>query len=103
MILQVLSDAGQMVHACDAVFAERGTVADAGQHQQLRRLERTGANDYLAPRAQLFQLLALPVLDADRALAFEQDAGGLRLGLDAQIGAASHMRMDIGTRRAPAL
>ena len=49
-----------------------------------------------------FSLLALPVFDADRALAFEQDAGGMRAGLDAQIGAAAHMRMDVGARRTPA-
>ena len=49
-----------------------------------------------------FSLLALPVFDADRALAFEQDAGGVRAGLDAQIGAAADMRMEIGARRAPA-
>ena len=102
MVLQVLSDAGQMMQAFDAVLAERRGVADARQHQQLRGLERAGGDDHLAPRADLLQLLALPVFDADRALAFEQDAGGVRAGLDAQIGAAADMRMDIGARRTPA-
>ena len=102
MVLQVLSDARQMMHAGDAVLAKRCAVADAGQHQQLRRLERAGGNDHLAPRADLLQLLALAIFDADRALALEQDARRLRLGFDAQIGAAAHMRMDIGARRAPA-
>jgi hypothetical protein len=50
----------------------------------------------------LAALCALPVFDADRAFAFKQDAGGLRVGLDAQIGAGCHMRMDIGPRGAPA-
>ena len=99
MVLQVLPDAGQMMHAGDAVLAKCGAVADARQHQQLRRLERAGGDDHLAPGADLLQLLALPVLDADRALALEQDAGGMSVGLDAQIGAACHMRD--GYRRAP--
>jgi hypothetical protein len=78
MVLQVLSHAGQMMHACDAVLSDRQGVADAGQHQQLRGLERAAGDDYLARRADLFCLLALPVFDADRALALEQDAGGVR-------------------------
>src|SRR5207248_419073 len=52
--------------------------------------------------ANLFGLFALPVLDAHRALALEQDAGRLRIGLDAQIRARSHEGMDIAARRAPA-
>ena len=48
-------------------------------------------------------LFALHVFDADGALALEQDLRGVRLGLDAQIGAAADMRMHIGARRAPAL
>ena len=55
MVLQVLPDAGQMMHAGDAVLAEGCAVADAGQHQQLRGLERAGGDDHLAPRADLFQ------------------------------------------------
>ena len=99
MVLQVLPDAGQMMHARDAVLAKRGAIADARQHQQLRRLERAGGDDHLAPRADLLGLLALPVFDADRALALEQDAGGVRAGLDAQIGAAC--RCADACRRAP--
>ena len=42
MILQVLPDAGQMMRGRDAVFLQRRRVADPGEHQQLRRLERAG-------------------------------------------------------------
>ena len=49
-----------------------------------------------------FSSLPCAVFDTDRALALEQDAGGVRVGLDAQIGAVAHMRMDIGARRAAA-
>src|SRR5713101_10085718 len=48
MILQVLSDAGQMMRGCDAVLRQRGAVADAGKHQQLRALKRAGGKDYFA-------------------------------------------------------
>ena len=55
MILQVLSDAGQMVRGGDAVPGQRGRVADARQHQKLRRLERAGGDDHFAPGANLLQ------------------------------------------------
>ena len=67
------------------------------------RLERAGGEDHLAAGANLPDLLALPVFDADRALALEQDAGGVRVGLDAQIGARCHEGVDVAARRAPAL
>src|SRR5438034_7436628 len=89
-----------MMHGGDAVLAKRCAVADAGEHQQLRGLERAGGHDYLAPSADLLYFLALPVFDADRALAFEQDAGGMAMGLDAQIGAISPVRATIGARGA---
>src|SRR4051794_38812572 len=103
MVLQVLSDAGQMMPAFDAVFGKRRAVADAGQHQKLRRLERARRYDDLAAGADLPRLLALAGFDADRALAFEQDARRLRKSLDAQIRARCHVRMQIGPRGAPAL
>src|SRR5215510_3078828 len=69
----------------------------------MRRLKRAGGEDHLAPGAQHLLLLALHVLDADGALALEDDARGLRQNLHAQIGPVAHMRMDIAARRAPAL
>ena len=85
------------------MLCERGLIADPGQHQQLRRLERAGGKDHFPAGANLPGLLALPVLDAHGALAFEQDAGGLGIGLDAQIRARCHERMNVAARRAPAL
>ena len=89
MVLQVLSDAGQMMNRCDAVFGKCGAVADAGQHQQMRGLKCAGAKDHFATRAQLAKLLALAVFDADRTLALEQDARRVRFGFDPQVGDAS--------------
>ena len=74
----------------------------AGQHQELRGLERARRADDFAAGTNLAGLCALPVFDPDCALAFEQNAGRLRSGLDAQIGAGCQMRMDIGPRGAPA-
>src|ERR1700742_5009088 len=78
-------------------------VADARQQQQLRRLERAGGEDDLAPRADRLLLFPLHVLDADGALAFEQYLRRLRRRLDLEIAAVADMRMHIGARRAPAL
>src|SRR5947207_13441207 len=103
MILQVLSDAGQMMRGCDAVLRQRGAVADAGKHQQLRALKRAGRKDHFAAGANLPDILALAVFDADRTLALDQDAGGVRLRLDAQIGARCPERMAVAACRAPAL
>jgi hypothetical protein len=66
------------------------------------RLERAGRDDYLAPRVDLPDLLALVVFDADRALALEQDAGGVGEGFDAEIGTLADVRMHVGARGAPA-
>jgi len=55
----------------------------------LRALESAGGKDHFAPGADLPDLLALPVFDADRALAFEQDARGVRIGLERKLGRLS--------------
>jgi len=57
-----------MMRGCDAVLAQRVAVADAGKHQQVRALKRRGGKDHFAAGANLFCLLALAVVDADRAL-----------------------------------
>src|SRR6185312_7287218 len=103
MVLQVLSDPRQMMRGGNAVLGERSPVADAGQHQQLRGLKRAGRQDYFAAGADQFPFLALPVFDADGALALEQDARRPRAGFDAQIRPRCEMRVDIAARRAPAL
>ena len=43
MILQVRADAGQLVRDGDAVLAQVIGGADAGEHQQLRRVDRAAA------------------------------------------------------------
>src|SRR5262245_28248503 len=105
MVLQILSDTWQMMHAGNAVPGKRSRIADARQQQQMRRLEGASGEDYLAPCADDLPplVLALHLFDADGALALEDDARGLRQRLHAQIGPVADMRMDIAARRAPAL
>src|SRR5260370_7143844 len=95
MILQILSDARQMMRGRDAMFCQRRAVADAGQHQELRGLERAGGKDHFAARADLPGFLALPVFDADRALGLEQATPRPRMALRTLILARALMVMAI--------
>jgi hypothetical protein len=40
MVLQILPDAGQVMRGRDAVPCQCGVIANSGQHQELRGLER---------------------------------------------------------------
>src|SRR5215469_12689580 len=62
---------------------------------------RTIAKDHLAAAPRLVHLSALHISDPDGAPAVEEDTGGERIGLDAQIGAAPR-RVQKGARRRPA-
>ena len=65
--------------------------SDAGQVQQLGAVERTRGDDHLATRAHDVLgggIAGLDVGDADRALAIEQDAGGVRADADVEIAAS---------------
>ena len=48
VVLEVLADARQVVHGVDAERLELVGVADAGELQQLRRVDRAAAEDHLA-------------------------------------------------------
>ena len=72
MILQILADAGKMVSYFDASLLQQLAVANAGEHQEARTLDRTGGENDLPFRADLAQSTLVPVFDADRALALEQ-------------------------------
>ncbi len=102
MILQVLSDTRQLMQAGDAVLAEGRRVADARQHHQLRRLERAGREDDLAPARSTFFSLPCMYSTATARLPSKMMRGGVCLRLDAQVGPAAHVRMDVAARRAPA-
>ena len=72
VILQVLADARQVVHDRDAERLELARVPDAGELQQLRRVDRAAAEDDLL-RADHLRLAAVHDLDPDRARPLEDD------------------------------
>ncbi len=103
MILQIPADARQVMAHGNAVPRQRRAVADPRQHQQLRGLERAEAEDHLAPGTHLADLASAPIRHADRASAIKEQARGMGRGLDLQILAAVHERMNVAARCAPAL
>ncbi len=66
--------------------AEFGAIADAGQHQELRGVDRAGRQDEFAPRTDRKKPAILFDLDADRAALIEQDATDMRPRHDREIG-----------------
>ena len=74
MILQVLADAGQVMHERDPVPRELPRIADARQHQELRRHEGTRRQDDLAA-VDLALAGFAPPSDPVRALALHHEAG----------------------------
>src|SRR5207302_6570482 len=68
MVTQVLADAGQLMAHLDAEIAQAFGLADAGQLQQLRRVERAGADHDRAPRPSLAHLATHGIADAGAAL-----------------------------------
>src|SRR5258708_33901570 len=87
----------------DAMCCQGCVVPDAVQLQEWRGRDSAGGKDHFAAGADLPGFLALPVFDADRPLALEQDTRRLRMGLGAQVRARAQMGMDIAARGAPAL
>src|SRR6266404_8907243 len=88
VILQVLAHARQRAHHVDAVGGELMLRADARQHQQLRRVDRTRAQDHLAPRAHLVKDTAAPITHTDRPPPLEQYAGGEGVRARSEVGPA---------------
>ena len=101
MVLQVLADAGQVVHDFDARGLEHGARTDPGALQQMRRADRTGSDDDLATATRGLDRSAALVFDPDGATLLDQDAPGHRTGDDVQV-RARHGRPQVGVRRRPA-
>ena len=87
MVLQILADPAQRHFRVDAVRAQFLRIADAGQHQGLRRVDGAAGQNDLALGMRDLALAVLQILDADGARALEHDARHQRAGLDPQIGA----------------
>ena len=103
MVLKILADAGRIEDDFDAGLAQMRRRTNARQHQDLRRLQRAGAEDDFTAGAQLADSVILLVFDADGAAALEQNFSHARAAFDPQIIAPPDMGLKIGARRAPAL
>ena len=81
----MLSPTGRSARHGDAVLREVVGVADAGQHQDLRRPEDAGGEDDLLARADGAQLAVLvDDLYAGRAAVVDDHLGDVHLGLEAE-------------------
>lgn len=84
MVRHVPADAGQVVHDVDAVFAQVFRRADARDHQQVRRAQRSGRDDDLVPAEDL-RAAVDDGLDAHRARLLGQHAPRDRVAHDGEI------------------
>ena len=76
MVLQVRADAGAVGDDRDAVLGEVRRRADAGEHQQLRRVDRGGGEDHLGAGLDHLAGVAAGDLDAGGAAVGDDHAGG---------------------------
>lgn len=101
MILQILPDAGDVgVHRYADPF-ERRRRSDAGEHQELRRIDGAGGKHHFACGTYRM-VAAVPTIGAaDGAPSLEQDLRCLGAGADGQVGTPPR-RIEIGAGRTPA-
>ena len=102
MVAQVLADAGQRAAHLDAERLQPLGLADARQLEQLRAVDRAGADHDIARRRRLVHRAVHRIAHAGAARAVEDQALGQRLGHDAEVGPLGG-RIEIAARRAHAL
>jgi hypothetical protein len=103
MVVEVGADAGQVVQHRHADRLQMRRRADAGNLQQMRRVDRAAAEDHLARRGELAVGAALAERDAGAAFAVEQQLGRDRVGLDLEIAAPARLaQKGLRGRAAPA-
>lgn len=85
----------------DAVARQFRRRADAGEQQELRRVDRAGAEDHFAACLQLHDLASLADLHAGGAGTFQQHAQGQRRAEHGEVGPRQG-RVQEGARRATA-
>ena len=95
VVLQVLADARQVVDDVDAERLQLGGVADAGQLQQLRRVDRAAADDDLVGVRPPGRPAAEVERDARRPRAVEHQPAHERVGLHGQVRPV-HDRVQVG-------
>ena len=104
VVLQIGTYARQGVNRLDASLRQALWVANAGQVEDLRRLEGASAQQHLARGIGRLQVCRSgdAVIDADSAALFKADLMGVRAKGDGQIRAAFQDRVQIALRRTPA-
>ena len=101
VVLEVLADAGQVVDHVDPERRQVLLVADTGELEQLRGVDRAAAEDHLAG-VDGASPSGAEVVDADRPLAVEPHLRGQRQRLHVQVAAVSD-GVQVGARgREPA-
>ena len=100
MILQVLAHAGPVGDQRDAMFGQMRGWPDPRQHQKLRRVDRRGRHDHLAPGPDDFGLAVMGELDTGGAALFDDDPP--RLALKEPAMRARQRWPQIGLGRGPA-
>lgn len=75
MVLQILTDAGQIVHHRCSERLQQRSRANARQLQNLRRVDGAATQNHLPAGPHLMPCTVLQVLDGDRALAFHRNTG----------------------------
>ncbi len=97
VVLQILADTGKVTDHVDAEAPEVIGVPDAGELQELRRVEGTTARDHLGPTRRVARS-PLPVLDPDTTGSLEQQSVRGGTGDQREVRAIEH-RVQIGTGR----
>ena len=86
VVLHILPDTGQIVHNVDPIFGQLCRFANAGQHQDLRRVYSPATkHDFFARRDRLFVSRAVRVSDARSTLIFDHHLFHLGMRDDFQI------------------
>ncbi len=94
MVVQVAPDTREVGDDVDPEAAEVVRGADAGEQQQLGRLDRACADDHLALRADLLEHTVPDDLDPDAARPLEEQALCARPGQHGQAGRAGERRQE---------
>ncbi len=102
VVPQIAADTRQMNDGWDAHGAQRLPIADTREQEQLRRLQRAGGEDHLAPRVHRPHRASLPVLDPHRPPVLEHYARRVRPRAHREVGPVA-VRLEIGSCCTPAL
>ena len=101
MILEIAADTAQRNGWSDADCSQVIRIADAGQHQKLRRIDSAPAQNDLALRNCGAALSIRHVFDTGSALPLDQHADRKRTRRDGQVASSQH-RMEVGACRSVA-